>query len=68
MAIEVVKPVQPLAALQVRKQRLVQRVQLARVKFIETFAKIGIARRPFDPVECVQIRPRRRCPTVVLEL
>ncbi|ESQ10345.1 MAG: hypothetical protein N838_16600 [Thiohalocapsa sp. PB-PSB1] len=68
MPIKVLKPLQPLAALQVRKQGLIQRAQKARVEFIKAFAKAGVAWRAFDPVEGVQIRARCLLSTVVLEL
>jgi hypothetical protein len=64
--VEVVEPLQPLAALQLRKQRLVQRLQTARVERIEALAKARVARRPLDPVERLEVRPRGRLLAVVL--
>lgn len=44
VAIEVGKPLQPLAALQLGEQRLVERAQEARIQLIETLAKARVAR------------------------
>jgi hypothetical protein len=68
MPIKVLKPLQPLAALQVRKQGLIRRAQKARVECIKAVANAGGARRALDPVEGVQIRSHCLFSTVVLEL
>ena len=46
MTIQVGESLQPLAALQLNKQRLVQGTHLTRVKRIETLAQAGVARGP----------------------
>jgi hypothetical protein len=68
VVIEVGKPLQPLAALQLGEQRLVERTQVARIQRIEALAKARVARGALDSVERFAIRPRRLVPAVVLEL
>jgi len=43
-------------------------MQAARIDLVEALAKARVARRALDPVECLEVRPRRRLPAVMFEL
>jgi hypothetical protein len=68
VAIKVGQPLQPLAALQLTKQRGVERAQPDGINRIEAFAKARVARRTLDPIERFEIRPHRSLLAVVIEL